>query len=632
VLQTSQQKIIAMFQQSGDFFWGIRGQKPPMFRPAIITANVTTVSNVSPSPRGMSPIVLPIAGTRGAVARRVFRDIGVPKPRELPRVANRATVRDDSNLDPWYWRMQGEGVGSIDPGGQNAFSALIGAYPAAILWESFHGTASPVTVHQLMKLKVWSPVMEVHIHGEWDRVFEHFSAALSAHYLWASADIKVELNKMRQNGTITVDMKVDPTIPGGDKIAENLDKRSDMVFSKFMEAAQKVIFEPPQPQVPPAEASSGGGLWGVGLALKYRRDTTNLTLDYHETRQVAYLQEHGFGSSLAGMYEEMHREPDAEKKYFRTVYLDDWPRKLARVVKPVASWNDNAVEFLSVQVGYPNTQGELMWTGHAFGKPSGGDDTWKWQGAQKIESDVQNPPADWKPDKTFVKRKVHCAEPPTETENPYVRLQIDKNVIDLDPEPNGRAMNDTTLEVRADSAGRLAVGPISLGVMLQDASQTVTVTFEPTDENGNPVGRDPVKFTWNFADYDKDRLWMLFTGDPEFKPFYRYQVHVQIKGTLFEPRKQWEGPWVKTSANGPIIVSVPRPTDRDVRAITRAPEAAAAAPTTGARTKPPATTKATPATATAKSRAAGTRSVPTPSQPVTLAGWELGMGDRPGRR
>lgn len=563
VLEQSQSEITSQFENSGDYFWGIRSRKPPLFRPAIITSNVTTVSNVSPSATGTSPTDVSDGGARGQ--GRMLRSVGIPKPRRLPRTARGSDAAKDSNLDPWYWRMQGEGSGSIDPTGQNAFSALIGAYPAAILWESFHGTASPVTVVQSMKLKVWSPVVELHILGEWTRIFEHFSAAASARYLWAKADVQAELNKMRQNGDITVDLKIDPTIPNGDKIQENIEERSDMILEKFLEEAQRVIFEPPQPEVEAAEASSGGGLFGgVGLALKARKDITTLTLEYHETRQLAYLQDHTISSSLAGMYEEMHRDPEAENKYFRTVHLDDWPRKLARVVKPVANWENGAVDFMSVDIGYPNTSGELMWSGHAFGPSDGGDGSWKYAMTQKNESDVEDPPEGWSPDKTFVKRRVHLKEPPSETQDPYRRIQIDQNVIPIDPEPNGRAVNDTILEVRADSAGRLDVGPIELGVVLQDNTQTIQVTMEPTDPQGDPIGRNPVRFVWNYDDYDHDRLWMLFTGDPEFQPFYRYKVHVLVKGTIFEPGREWEGPWETAAGGGPVILKIPQPGGRGV--------------------------------------------------------------------
>ena len=40
-----------------------------------------------------------------------------------------------------------------------------------------------------------------------------------------------------------------------DEIAKRLDEKSDLVYEKFMEAAKKVIFDPPQPDVEPASAS-----------------------------------------------------------------------------------------------------------------------------------------------------------------------------------------------------------------------------------------------------------------------------------------------------------------------------------------------------------------------------------------
>lgn len=589
VLQQAQQQITEQGQgpNSSDYFWGVRGSLQPIFRPAIIKQNNTTVSNVSPDPRGSVSVPVPREGPGGS--RLVFRDLGMDsslparerarrKPRGTdenqwrdhirtieadtkPRSANTRDASTASNLDPWYWRMQGEGAGSIDPSGQNAFSALLGAYPTSILWEAFHGAASPIIVIQDMRLLVWSPVVELTIRGEWDRVFEHFSAAVHAHYLWASADIQAEFNNMRMNGTIETELKVDTTLPNSDKIQEQLEKRSDLVFEKFMEEARRVIFEPPMPDVEAAEASSSGGLWGVSVALKYRRDSTNLRLNYRESRQLAYLQEHVIKGSQAGMFEEMKRDPDAERKYFLSVYLSDWPRKLARVVKPVLSWSDGAVSHLTAQIGYPSTAGDLMWEGHKFEQSDAADDSWKYRIEQKPVADVANPPAGWESDKTFIKRKVHLNEPPSETEDPYRRIQIDRNTIEFDPEPNGTPTNDTNIEVRADSAGRLSVGPIDLGVILQDNTQTVEVTFEPTDNENppRPIGREPVRFVWNHDDQDVDRTWILFTGDPDFIPAYRYKVRVIVKGTIFEPGREWTGPWVAANGSGPVTIKIPVP-------------------------------------------------------------------------
>ncbi len=563
--EQAEKQITEQVMGSTESFWGAAGsRKSPLFRPAIIATSTTSVSNVAPTTRGF-PALAP--STRGTSGSDITFTGAPPAPGRRTRDGDTAggaaapPVGNDNNLDPWYWLMQGQGAGSIDPSGTHAFSGLLGTYPASICWAAFQGTASPLIVMQNYKLKVWSPVVTIKINGHWEKIFTHFSAAASGRYLWASVDLKAEFNKMKTDGTITVETLVDTTLPDADKIAERLQERTDLVFNKFMEQAQKVIFDPqPQPQVEAAQASSGGITpWGVGVALKFRRDETHLNLSYEETSQFAYLQDHTVSSSLAGMFDEMRADPEAERKYFQTVYLDDWPRRLARVVRPVVAWGDKSVEFVSVQVGYPNTQGAINWEGHSFSGNEGNDGTWKFQTAQKVASDVSNAPAGWKPDMTWVKRKVHLAEPPSDIEDPYHRIQIERNVIDLDAGPNGTLLNDTTLEVRADSAGRLAVGPIQLGVMLTDASQVVEAIFEATDEDGNPAGMAPVRFRWNYQDVDVDRTWAIFTGDPVFRPFYRYQVSVTVKGTLFEPGRAWSGGWVRTNGNGPIIVDIPRP-------------------------------------------------------------------------
>ena len=558
VLQVSQDKIINQWTAQNDHFWGIKGQRP-IFRPAIITSNITTISNVSPiANRGV-----PMRTSQGAGRAPVFRVAPSVRPPRMPEL-----VRDgeagNANLDAWYWQMQGQGPGSIDPSGENAFSALVGTYPTAILWEAFHGVSSPIVVNQALKLKVWSPVVDLTIHGEWEKIFTHFSAAASGHFLWAKADIAYEVNKMRANGTLTVDLKVDQTLPGADKMAEMIDKRTDLIVSKFMEQAQKAIFDPPAPKVEPAQASGGGGPWGFGVALKSRRDESHLTLDYHETRQFAYLQEHTISSSLEGMYDEIKRDPTAEKKYFLTVNLEDWPRALARVFKPVVNWETQPVQFVSASVGYPDAQGAIQWQGKPLQKSDGEDATYRVKLTKKNASDVANAPAGWEPGLTFIKRTVHMKEPQDIFADPFVVNQIDQNKIDLDPGPNGTLMNDTTLEIRADSAGRLAVGPIALGVVLEDARQTVEVTFDPTDAAGNSLGRERVKFRWSFGDQDNPRFWSIWTGDPAFRPFYRYQVVVTLKGTLLQKGQSWEGPWQQANANGPLTVNVPLPGDEGV--------------------------------------------------------------------
>lgn len=561
VLKTSQEKIVKQWSSQPDYFWGIRNAQPPVFRPAIITSNNTTISNVSPvATKGMPAFV---RRTKDGAGRSGFRVLGSAPPVDLPAVV-RGRELTRSTLDPWYWQMQGDGAGSIDASGQNAYSALVGAYPTAILWEAFHGVASPIVVIQALKLKVWSPVVELRMHGEWNAIFNHFSGAAHVSGLWAAADIAAEINKMRASGVLTVDLKVDQTLPGADKIAEQIEKRSDLILQKFMDLAQKRIFEPPPPKVDAAQAPKPTSPWGIGLALKYRHDANELSLRYNETRQFAYLQEHTVSSSLEGMYDEIKRDPSAEKKYFLSVFLGDWPRNLVRIVKPIANWRSQPIAFLSISIGYPDKEGALQWEGTTFDKNDAERRSWRLDVTQKPKSEVKNPPEGWAPDRTFVKRRVHLLEGSAVFDDPKIRIEVDQNTIDLDPEPNGTPMNETAIELRAEDACPIAVGPITLGVMLDAPNQTVEVTFEATDRSGQPIGRDPIKFVWKMADIDDPRYWQVYTNDPNVGAFYRYQVKVTIKGSLTSKGQTWTGPWVNTSAKGPLVVAVPLADDPGV--------------------------------------------------------------------
>jgi hypothetical protein len=589
-LKASQDSLLDRFRGNDDRYWGWRTPVAPMFRPAPIVSNTTTVTNLSPtatqppapSPdgagpgpgRGLNPHQPPRRLGRGAGIAR-----GFPPPvhdySKMPvfRSPKGTVLRDTApgNLDMWYCNLQGQGAGSISPFAENAYSGLVGSLPAALIWQSFHGGTSAISVWQYMKIKVWSPVVRIHLHGEWDRVQDHFSAA--GHYggLFWGGDIQAEFNNLRMSGGIDVEIEVDTTLPNADKLQESMEKRSDMVFQKFMDEAQNVIFDPAPFNEKPAEASGGFLGFGGGVAFKLRHDQTHLTLDYNERREMAYLESYPVSGQLEGLYDELKTDPAAEKKYFTTIDIGDWDRKVVRAVKPVVNWPDPAqdwvgepVAFLSTQIGYPNADGVLQWDGHIFQSSDPPDFVWQTETFMKAQADVKNPPPGWTPDKTFVKRQVHFTEPPSDVENPFVRVQVEKNVVDLDPGDVGRPVDDINLEVRVDNVGALTVGPIFLNVDLESAKQIVEVTFtaEGSREDGN--ARVPVKFSWEYDDQDKPRYWMLFTGQPEFMPRYSYQVRVIVKGSIFTKGQEWTGPPVQASASGPLMVSVPTPEDQGV--------------------------------------------------------------------
>jgi hypothetical protein len=643
-LEASQNQLAEMFKGSDDRFWGWRTPVAPAFRPMPVMACTTTLSNLSPKADGSIP-------SAGAPAKagglRELRMVPSVIAKAYPRTVREGSVDTSSNLDPWFIDLQGQGDGSINLLGETAYSGLMGSYPAAILWDSFHGGTGAIIARQDYKLKFWAPTVDISIHGNWDKIFEHFSAAVSAHYLWASADIQVEINNMRTNGTLEVKVEIDPTIFGSDtaaaaKFQEQIDKRTDLVLQKFTEEAQKMIFEPAAPKVDPAHADSGSGLWGVGFALRYRRDDTKLELKYHEKREMAYIQNHTISSSLGGFIDEIRADPEAEKRYFTTLYLDDWDRKVTRTVKPICNWLDQTrkyvgepVSFLSFQMGYPDTNGQLQWTGRMFQASDPPDTVYQPAVARKKESDVSNPPADWKPDITFVKRKVHFAEPPNEAAYPFARIFIERNEVDLDPGPNGTPTDEINLEVRAESAGKLDVGPVALNVDLDNSKQIVEVAFQCDGKTLDGNDRNITKFQWLYNDQAEPRFWAIYTGQLDFVPRFRYQVRVIVKGSITTKGMEWTGPWVATNGNGPLMIRVPTPEDEGVTVTREFPLSTAAAgqppapavPAPHAPGHPP--SKAVPAVPRdqpAGAQPAGTQSTGTPGLPPPRTRAPAGSG------
>ena len=118
---------------------------------------------------------------------------------------------------------------------------------------------------------MWTTNIHLKITGSWRRVFQHFSAAAKGRGWWFSADIKAEFNNLRISGGISVELLIDGTAPGADKIEQEINKRIDTIVERFTELAKQVIFVP-APTVEPAEAKDNGGLlsglfgWGGGVA------------------------------------------------------------------------------------------------------------------------------------------------------------------------------------------------------------------------------------------------------------------------------------------------------------------------------------------------------------------------------
>jgi hypothetical protein len=478
-----------------------------------------------------------------------------------------------SNIDPMFVRMDGPGPGPINPFVGKPYGALLGSIPAAVAYAGFHDTGTgPIFVTQNMGVRVVSPIMTIDIMGDWSRIQEFYSGAATAGGLFWEVDIQATFESMRTQGVITVNTFVDESLPGAKEMKEYMEKRSNLIFEKFSEMAKQTIFDPAPFTEKPAEAQAGvGGLGSIfgggGAAFKVRQQRISLSLDYHETREMAYIEPYQVGGTLDGVADDIRADPAKDKVYFTKVDLGDWDRKIVRSAKPIVNWPDKEqqwvgepVSFVDVQFGYPNAHGALQWDGHVFNPGEGPGTQWNTAVAMKQEDEVTNPPTGWKPDRLFIKRMIHFTEPPSALENPFVRIQVEQNIVDLDPGEFGSVDDRIAVEVRAESAGALQVGPINLGVNLTDDSQLVEVTMRALGERLDSKPREPVKFTFKAADQNEPRYWLVYTGQPDFVPSFEFSVRVIVKGTLFTPGQEWEHKQpVKTGGSGGFTVSVPLP-------------------------------------------------------------------------
>jgi hypothetical protein len=561
VLKQAEKQLIARCQGQlqGNKFWGLRSSAPPRIGICPMSSNRIAVTNLSPDAKGDLPTPTGGAPTGGELPGAPRSDLLIRRA-ELPQtVPHGRDFRAPSNLDAWAWNLQGATSGSAI-GGESAYSGLIGGIPSEIIWAGFHGTYSPIVITQNLSLSVWADLAYLKITGNWDRIFEHFSAHAQGRYWWASGDIKAEFNNLRTSGGISVELMIDGTAPGAMDLEKELNKRIDLIYDRFMQEAAKVIFQP-APTVEPAQASGGSGwwFWSANFALKYRRDTTRLNLFYEERRRIRYREPHEISSSLEGFYNEIKANPDNERKYFTRLVLGDLSRKVTRIVRPVVNWKDDPIAFVTCQVGYPGSQGNIQWANQLFQE----DTTWNPVMVERRKSEVTNPPQGWEPDKTFIKRKVHFKEPPREADSPFVHIFVENPVVEIDPGKNGSLNNDNTLEVRASDVGVLSVGPMQLGIELLSSAEVVEVEFQALNGDNTPRGA-VTRFQWKYNDQNEPRIWKRFTGQKDYVPLWRYRVHCTVKGSFYSKGMAWSGPWTDGTGNGAFTITVPLPDDPGV--------------------------------------------------------------------
>lgn len=528
------------FRGDDDRYWGWRTEVAPQFGPVPISSATTAVSSVAPpgvgTPAGSTP-----------------------------------------DLDPWAWQLFGAGAGSVTAG-ENAYSGLIGRYPSEIVWEAFHGNYSPIVVSQDLVLPVWSEALELTIKGQWKRIWDNFSLASEVGAFWFTADAKLQFQKMifDPGSGITVELKIDGTLPGATEMQQKVDERIDLIFGQFMAAAMKAIFDPAPPAMIPVEAPKESVFskifprFGVGVSLVKQNEIREMNLNYSESRTFRFNQPTTISSNLEGFFNEVEGDPEMEKKYFRRVTLGTKGKTVIRIAKPTLEkseahegWPDSPILAVSANVGYPTKDGSLHWVAHVWDAQETAEHVFEVPRSSK--ADVNNPPADWEPDVAYVSRHVHMVSPPglKAGDLGFVDAEWAPDALDVDPE-GGTATRDGVVEVGAEGVGRLEIMVTALDILLESSTEFVLVEFRLPGMTPDGQRRPVRSLIWKYANQDQTRLAAFYTGRRDLPPRWEYRTTYTRQKTAKAPGQKWTGPWTPGPGSGQVTLTVALETDPSV--------------------------------------------------------------------
>ena len=494
----------------------------PNFRPAPITNSVTKLHTVSKRDNGSS-------GSSG-------NGQGSGK-----------------NIPAWGWDVQGAGKGSLNPLGTNAFSAMLGQFPVQLLEGAAKSGESNLTVENHLTYNAWAPVASIEVEGDWEAVYNHFSAAFGYDGWFTQADVQAEVNNLEKNGTIEVTVEYNDAFINKEQ-ANKYEAAGDEIAQKFLKIAKESILNKEKPEVEAAKTNDGNKwLPNRQFSMKARFDKSSLSLNYEKKIEKKIERKSVQKTTLTGLYDEIKENEDAKDRYFSTVYLEEGFQKVHVVASSNANWGGeneegDPINQLNIEVGYPDSEGEIIWKPTARFRDDPSDKELSKDGAV----------ASWT-DKT--KERIYVFDF-TKHEDIEGRdsgaIDIRKTVsfkedprVKVDEITQTQTKTDHILEVRAETAGHLGVGPISIDRPLNNDQITVLLTVR-----AEGVPEKTFKFTK--SNQDQPRHFDAWYESPEDIPPYEYRVEVVVEGKTFaQAPLRWEGDWIEETGGGPLSAAIP---------------------------------------------------------------------------
>ncbi len=477
------------------------------------------------------------------------------------------------NPDAWAFEIQGAGEGTLNIMATNAYTVMMGRRPIELIWGAAKKGTSPLTLENHISYDVWTVPYKLTITGDWERIRTHFSASAQGQYAWFKATASHEVNKLIENGAITVDIEVGAGLSMEDRA--KLDMAADtiistittMVTEKLTQAGTTLdeTVDAANAEVNVVEGKKKSGFLsllssfkvGASAAVKNRKDVFEGSFTFTKTIEEQVTRSEVISAQMEGVFDEIKEDETNLDRYFTEVFMEEGFRKVHVVTSAIANWPENQIgdpiHSLKVQIGYPDSQGQVNW------KPSGR----VLDGPTDVEMSDTTIPAIWVPgnkDARFIFDFTRHGDRGEDSEKIWVRKTIafkespDVAVNEIVEEYETDAH---TIDVRAESSGQLLVGPINIDMVIPDEDKQIDVIVHVRTPK---FGEKAYRFNGSTA--NAERYYKVWYAKPADLEDYEYKVEATVKGKRFGQKSvRWEGDWTSGAGNGPLTVEIPAPPD-----------------------------------------------------------------------
>lgn len=285
-------------------------------------------------------------------------------------------------LNPWTMNVQGKGPGQTFGLGENAFSIMMGRNSASLLKASLESGGNNLVIENVIKYKAYMPTTIIRTVVKASRVHKYFSSKLSVPGRFIDFNWEHEYEKLRTSGAIETEIITDEQFSTEDRkrLEESLiEKQRDYAFK----AVEKCIFEPEIKKFTPAKEpdtkrtttirflgiSISVSRRCVGWSLKTAADIKELDfIDEVKLSSICVLD-----SKISGNLDPLIKKGDQEtlKQYVSEVRLDEDFAKvhiitalngsLVKMDRDNEILNDSPVSQVAIEVGYPDSKGNMIW-------------------------------------------------------------------------------------------------------------------------------------------------------------------------------------------------------------------------------------------------------------------------------